>query len=413
MSIEITGTFADGNNARILHAGNRFRVKAVTPSDEVANYPGAAADFGDTVDRWRPFENSVVSPSDLSASDWTPTNLTVASDGLTLDDGTATGLHFIQQAFTYTAVEWVAAAQVERQGVTQFELSANDGSSTFNVRFDLEALTATTLGGGAVGKVVSLGKDRFECRMYFTPVAGTGYLRLLLWENGVSSYTGSNRTMKVIRAAAHPSVATLTYQCFGAASGDCMAIAAHNLGTGGGRFRIFHDSNNDDTFTLIDSLEPGSNRPAMFFFAGINSSRWRLEVSRGALPEVGVFRVGAALKMARPFYAGATIAAMNRRTEVLGNISGSGQLLGRSSKRTILQASYQWQHLAKSWVRANLDGPDGLIQSAETEPFFAAWRPEVTEDVDYVMRAEAQTPSAMGIVDLWTFGISGEALAYE
>ena len=151
----------------------------------------------------------------------------------------------------------------------------------------------------------------------------------------------------------------------------------------------------------------------MFFFAPVTSLRWRVRVQRCVLPEIGVVRVGSSLVMQRSFYGGFTPSAMARNTEVIGNQSGSGELLGRSRKRTTLNIQMPWENLTYSWVRSNLDGPNGLIQSAEAEPMFAAWRPSENSDVAYIMRAETTPPVAQGVSDLWSFSMSGEVHAYE
>jgi hypothetical protein len=200
---------------------------------------------------------------------------------------------------------------------------------------------------------------------------------------------------------------------FAAQAGDVFCIAAHNLGSGGGRIQFEHDSDNNDTWTVLGTLSPTDDSPIMFLHEGITSSRWRITVDRGALPEIGVMRVGAALQMERPFYAGFTPARMSRRTEITGNISGSGELMGRSKRRTILNSSYSWTNLTYAWVRTNLDTPSGLIQSAEIDPLFVAWRSSVTQDVDYVMRASVQAPATTGQRDLMTFGMEGEVHSYE
>lgn len=155
------------------------------------------------------------------------------------------------------------------------------------------------------------------------------------------------------------------------------------------------------------------NSPLMFIFSPVTSASWRIEVLAGVVPEIGVFRVGVGLQMERPFYGGHAPTPMNRMTEVNGNISGSGELLGRSRRRTILKSGYSWNHLTYDWVRANLDGKNGLIQSVETEALFVAWRPSETQDVDYVMRASAQAPQASGQRDLFSFSMSGEVYSYE
>ena len=194
---------------------------------------------------------------------------------------------------------------------------------------------------------------------------------------------------------------------------DCFAIAAHNLGTIGGTIAFEHDSNGDGTWTTIGTLSPSDDSPILFFFDPITSDEWRITVSVGAVPEIGVWRVAKALQMQRPFYSGYVPARMNRAVDINGNISGSGELLGRSRKRSVLNASYNWDRLTYAWVRANLDGPNGLIQSIEVDPLFVAWKPGDVQDVDYVMRAGVQSPAAMGVVDLWSFAMGGEAYSYE
>lgn len=397
------------NHARILHDGNRFPIKTVTASAEVANYAGANANRGDTVDRWRPFANGLTSPSDFSDAAWTASLLSVGSDGQTINEGTGTGTPDLEQAFTFTAAEYVFGVIVERQTIDLIRLVMNDGSTDFEFAdFNLHAVTAS-----GDGEIIALGGNRYLCRTFGTATSGTGSVRIVTYDGTPGSYTGTGRTVKVEAAICHLSSASLRMDTFAAAAGDVMCIAAHNLWSGGGRITFEHDSNADDTFTSIGSVEPTDNSPIMFIFEPITSARWRITVDRGVLPEIGVFRIGDALQMERPFYGGFSPSRMARNTEVIGNISGSGELLGRSKKRTTLTGSYQWQNLTYAWVRANLDGPRGLIQAMEAEPCFIAWRPSVTQDVDYVMRGQATPPQAQGTRDLWSFSMSGEVRAYE
>ena len=583
------------NHARVLHDGNRFKVKTITASSELSLYPGSAANSGDTVDRWRPFANGAPSPLDFSASDWTATAITVGSDGQTLTETTATSQHDISAAYTFTAAEHVLAFDVEPQTMPEVQVLANDGTTSFTCFFDLRDKTVGTA-ANCTGKIVSNNDGSVRLLIVFAPVAATGVIELL-GSNGSEtvSYAGStSNTVKVTQAIAHLSEATLTYDLFTAQEGDTYAIAAHNLWssgatlrpqylgadatnlltyseqfdnaawnlktgvaidqnttaapdglTSGDRLRVtasgaryvgrrdqsllsgenysfsvfvkadvnswcslaavgptsqgeqvtFNVSagelgaviNGSPVSTIIDfgggwyrcqmsflsnesglwqiriltadsasdvsvlagssvfiwgaQLQTGTeatsyikteatavtsgwhdfdawlsfadNSPMMFFNEPVTSNQYRIQISGGALPEIGVFRVGKSLQMERPFYGGFTIPRMARNAVVRGNISGSGELLGRSLERTTLNTQYQWQHLSYAWVRANLDGPNGLVQAAETEPLFLAWRPSETQDVDYVMRASTQAPNAMGLRDLFTFGMSGEAHSYE
>lgn len=245
----------------------------------------------------------------------------------------------------------------------------------------------------------------------FAPTTITASAELALYPGSAAN---SGDTVDRWRpVASGVTTATLAYSLAAPQAADCFAIAAHNIGTIGGTLTFQHDSNGDGTWTTIGSVSPTDDSPILFFFAPITSDEWRIQVSGGDTPEVGVFRISKALQMERPFYSGYAPARMNRNTQVLGNISGSGELLGRSRKRTTLSASYSWQHLSYSWVRANLDGTLGLIQNAEIDPVFVAWRPSEVQDVDYLMRASVEAPSAMGIRDLYQFSMSGEAHSYE
>lgn len=403
------------NHARIVHDGNRVDVQTVSTTSEQSSYPAVSANAGGTVDRWRPFANLLASPSNLGDTDeWTPSDVTVLSDGQTIDDGTATGAKSISQSVTYTAEEYVLSVDVERSTLRYVVVYLNDGgikSAEFDL-FDDAAVTLTT--GGATGRSVRLGKNRYRLIVSATTSAGAGSASVFFREtSGTASYTGANNTVKIERAVLHKSEASITYDLFDAQDCDVFAIAAHNLGTTGATVSFEHDSNDDDTWTALGTLSPTDNSPIMFIFVPITSAKWRVGVSGGVLPEIGVWRVAKALQMERPFYGGFAPTPMARKTEVRGNISGSGELLGRSRKRTVLSASYEWSNLTYAWVRANLDGPDGLIQALETEPAFLAWRPSVTQDVDYIMRGGASAPQASGQRDLFTFSMSGEAYSYE
>lgn len=407
-------SWTNGTHARLLHAGNMFDVKSFTATDDV----GSTADLVDndlTIDRWTPFANLLLSPAEFDAAgDWTATNLTVASSGQDVTETADSGEHDLSQAFTFTAEEHVVAFKLERQTIPEVQVRANDGTTSFTCFFDLRDLSVGTA-SNCTGNMVELGDGQVLVCIYFTPVAATGVVELLM-SNGSEtvSYAGStSNTLRVLRGYCHPSVASLRMDLFTAQGGTCFAIAAHNLFTGGGRITFEHDSNEDDTWTTIATVTPTDDGPIMLFFDSVSSSRWRITVDRGVLPEIGVARVGDPLVFERARYAGARPSRMNRQVDIIGNISRTGELLGRSVKRTTLRETLQWSRLSYSWVRANLDGPTGAIQSLETKAAFLAWRPETISDVAFIMRATTSAPSATGIIDLWDFTIDAEVYAYE
>lgn len=407
-------TWAQGKHARLLHDGNRFPIKTIS-ADEDTGSTADLVDNGLTRDRWVPFANDMPNPENFGTG-WIATNVTVGSDGQEIAETTDNGAHALTQPYTYAAEETILSVEVERQTAPEFRLVAFDGTDTFTAFFDLRDGTVGTQAAGTVGQIIALGRNRFLCSIRFTPSAGLGTVQIGL-SNGSEtlSYIGATtNTISIRRAAIHASAATIRLDTFTPGGGTCIAIGAHNLGLAGARVTFQHDSNGDDTWTTIGTHTPTNDSPIMFFFDEITSDRWRLVVDRGALPEIGVVRIGDPLVFERPFYAGFTPARMNRATEVLGNISRTGELLGRSVKRTTLSEGYQWSNLTYAWVRENLDGPAGVIQSLETEPAFMAWRPEiVASDVSYLMRAQVSPPQPMGMRDLWSFSMSAEVYSYE
>jgi len=406
-------TWTSGKNARLFHAGNKLVIKTITATAD----SGSTADLVDnglTQDRWVPFSNLLSDPTDLSESTWTATNLTVGSDGLTLTETTDNGEHDVSQAYTWTAAEHVLAFKIERQTAPEVQVRANDGTTSFTCFFDLRDGSVGTA-ANCTGQIQDLGHNQYLLSIYFTPLAATGVAELLL-SNGSEtvSYAGATTTtIKVLRASANLSSASLRLDPFTSQAGTLFAVAAHNLGSSNARIKFEHDSDENDTWTTIGTVTPSNDSPIMFFFASVSSPRWRITVDRGALPEIGVVWVGDPLTFPQAFYAGFTPARMNRATDVIGNISRTGDLLGRSIKRTVLSEEYSWTHLTYTWVRANLDGTQGVIQSLEDAPAFLAWRPEEVSECSYIMRASVNPPSAMGIRAYWSFGFSAEIYAYE
>ena len=83
MPIAISGTLTNGKYPRILHSGNRLKPHTFDPGvQQDDNYPGFAVDDGSTVDRWRPFTNSLSNPNSLE--DWQTLNCTIEDDNQTV-----------------------------------------------------------------------------------------------------------------------------------------------------------------------------------------------------------------------------------------------------------------------------------------------------------------------------------------
>jgi hypothetical protein len=417
MPIAISGTLANGKYPRILHSGNRLKPHTFDPGvQQDDNYPAFAIDDGSTVDRWRPFTNSLSNPNSLE--EWQTLNCTIEDDNQTVTADNISGACRISLTGQQTSAQgFIIAAKIAPLTYGFIRLSYDDGTTTHEANFDLTDNTVISTGGGAFAETITRQIDgsimlKFAANMSSSS-AGIMQLHFIDDAGGNTPTLTTADKFKVLELYKHLNFASVDIFTLGAKPANIFCAAGLNMADSGGRIQILHDENENGIYTQIDQLDPTDRGPAMFLFDEITSARWRISISRTVMPEIAVGWFGDALVFERPFYGGFTVPRMDRNTQIMGNISGTGELLGRSKKRTTLSASYSWSNLTYDWVRANLDGPDGLIQSAESEPLFVAWRPSETQDVDYLMRAQVQAPRAAGSRDLHSFGMSGEAYAYE
>jgi hypothetical protein len=203
--------------------------------------------------------------------------------------------------------------------------------------------------------------------------------------------------------------ATWEYDHGSAANCDYCVIGAHTLGTNGNTLQVqYYDG--ATWVDLVPSSAITSDEPIMVLFTEQTRQRWRISISNGTAPTIGVIKFGKALQMQRPLYGGHTPVPFARQTILRSTKSETGEFLGRSKQRTYLNTSYEWQHLTSDWVRANWPS---FQRAIEESPFFIAWRPATFGDVALAQTEEIPIPTNMGIRDLMSVGLSIRARGYE
>jgi hypothetical protein len=139
------------------------------------------------------------------SSAWTLTNATVLPDVATAPDGlgtmealketSANGEHAIAQTLSATNAPWEFMIFARRGLNRDFIRVAftDSAAATFSVFFDLAGGVVGTAAGGAVGKILRLGRGNFACIVQCTPAAGSGTFKINL-ASGPStiSYAGSS-----------------------------------------------------------------------------------------------------------------------------------------------------------------------------------------------------------------------------
>jgi len=189
-----------------------------------------------------------------------------------------------------------------------------------------------------------------------------------------------------------------------------FGIAAHTLGSSGNTVTI-QSSPDNTTWTTIDSITPTDNSPIMFLFESVSAQYYRIEITSGVIPSVGVIYIGTVLEMLRPCYAGLTPISLSRDTVIRPNRSEGGQWLGRSVIRSGSSMSVNYTNLDNAWVRSTFRD---FIDDAVTYPFFFAWRPDnYPEDVGYVWVSDDIKPSNSGTRDLMNVSIQMSGLSIE
>lgn len=408
-------------HARILHRGNRQQVRqweAITTTTDTSQNLDALLN-GMTYERAKMFTNEVQSPSDLSDTDvWTPLNCNVSSDGQTLTETTDNGQHRVLQDYIFAATDYVLSATVVRGSAAECQIVIIDsGATTHSLRFDFRTGLADGNGGDAAGDVFKLSENRYLIKFYATVASGAGTFGIRFNDgDNNASYAGDvDNNFRVERMTLHRSQFRLQATGFGQMTCNAFCLAGHNLGSGNTRVRVYHDENDDGTFTYAGmSALPVDDSPIWFYADDQASKNWEFRFDVGVMPEVGVIRFGYALEMPRPFYGGFTPSQGARDPIIRGNTSELGRSLGRSLIRSSKSVTYPWRHLETSWVEANVYGQDGLIRALEDEPFFIAWRLEDTQDVDYAHTSgRVTTVSKMGIRDLMQMSIDATVEGYD
>jgi hypothetical protein len=189
---------------------------------------------------------------------------------------------------------------------------------------------------------------------------------------------------------------------------DYVGIAAHNLGTSGITVEV-QSSDDNSTWTTVDTHTPTSDVPIMFLFAPVTARYWRITVTGEAV--IGAVYIGKVIEMQRAAFAGINPIDLSRRTVIRPNRSEGGQWLGRSVIREGSFTSVGFRHLTNAWYRANFDP---FVEEARSYPFFFAWRPEGYPDsVGYVWTQGDIVPTTMGIKDFLEVGLDLEGLSVE
>lgn len=203
--------------------------------------------------------------------------------------------------------------------------------------------------------------------------------------------------------------ATWEYDHGAAALCDYCVIGAHNMGTNGNTLQIQY-WNGASWTGVIPATAITDDMEIMAIFGQQTRQRWRISISGGSIPEIGVIKFGKAMQMERPIYGGHAPLHMARQTVLRSNQSDTGEFLGRTKQRVQLGSTFSFANLTAAWVRANWRP---FQKAIETEPFFIAWRPQDFSEVALCQSDAVPIPQNMGVRDLMSVEMQVRARAYD
>lgn len=203
--------------------------------------------------------------------------------------------------------------------------------------------------------------------------------------------------------------ATWEYDHGSAATCDYCVIAAHNMGTNGNTLQIQYWNGTSWT-GVIPSTAITDDMAVMAIFGQQTRQLWRIQISNGTAPEIGVVKFGLAMQMPRPIYGGHAPLDLSRQTVLRSNYSETGEFLGRTKQRVQMATGFSWQHMTAAWVRSNWRP---FQKALEAEPFVIAWRPETFSEVALCQVDAVPVPQNMGIRDLMSVEMQVRALAHD
>lgn len=195
-----------------------------------------------------------------------------------------------------------------------------------------------------------------------------------------------------------------------------MGIAGHTLSNAECVIAFQYSTNNGSSWTTIKSFAPGDNKPILCIF-DVLAPLWRIQITRStgsvktAMPSIGVFMAGAALKMQRGIYVGHTPITLARKTQRITNKTEGGQYAGSSIIKEGVGTTFEWKNLTSDWYRENFDP---FVVYARSNPFFIAWRyAEFPYEVGFVWTTDDIKPQNTGPRDFMSVSMSVEGYSDE
>lgn len=156
---------------------------------------------------------------------------------------------------------------------------------------------------------------------------------------------------------------------------DYVGIAKHNLGTVGADVELRGSFDGGFSYPVsIATFSPADDSPIIIAFTGAAYTAVVLLTGATSAPiQVGVVYVGQRLTIPCRLYVGHTPLKYARSPNVVTSRSENGNFLGRVVIGGKSSSKASFKNIKPDFYRASVDP---FIKSADSTPFFFAWRPD-------------------------------------
>jgi hypothetical protein len=156
---------------------------------------------------------------------------------------------------------------------------------------------------------------------------------------------------------------------------DYVAIARHNLGSAGITAEL--ELEISSVWTKVADLAPEQDSPLFLALEPTLATGVRLSFGSEAIPTVAVLMAGQAVTIPRPLRGSMQPVFLARQTEVLPQVSETGELLGQIVRRSGVEVSPSWRNIPGSFYRSTLRG---LARDLPGCAIFFQWSPLLAPD---------------------------------
>lgn len=182
--------------------------------------------------------------------------------------------------------------------------------------------------------------------------------------------------------------ATLEVDIGSSTSASYAAIAAHTLGTNGNTLDVQYWNGAAWVSALSSTITPTDDKTIIVAFTQVSGTKWRISISGGTAPNVGVVSIGDAIQFESGILPAYTPLYMAEEIELLSSQTMNGQFVTNRINRKGARTQFGLNILDRSFVEGTAF-QNFRRHYNDGKPFFFASNPsELTEDVAYCWRQD-------------------------